>query len=252
MSTQERAHRVGNATSARTLLLFAAVFAFAAGCDTQQSIEQPPASASIAIDPVAQQTELWCWAATVEMVLRHYGAPNLNEGGDYQCGIVAVYALISEGAGHPCTMDCRQCVEPINGMPEVERLVEEYGRVARSEGMSSPILRAASVPRRLTLLELMQDISAGRPIIAAVSSNGQAFPDANDHVVVLSGYDVSGDTPLITVNDPYPYDRFVPESQNPYVIVGGRRTQEGQYEIALQAFVERFGWAASLYRVEPA
>src|SRR5688572_21326030 len=114
------------------LALLAAVLApvLAAGCDVQ-SVEPPPPAASLGIAPVTQQTEVWCWAATVEMVLRHYDIPNVNEGEDFQCGIVAVYALITYGAGHPCTSDCRQCLDPINGMPEVEHLVEEYGRVAR-------------------------------------------------------------------------------------------------------------------------
>lgn len=224
--------------------------AFAAGCDVE-SVDPPPPSASLSIDPVTQQTEVWCWAATVEMVLRHYGVPNLNEGDDYQCGIVAVYALIRYGAGHPCTEDCRACVEPINGMPEVELLVEEYGRIARNAGLSSPVLQATSLPRRLTLAELMTDIAADRPVIAAISTNGGSFPDANDHVVVITGYDTSVQGTAITVNDPYPYDRFASPAQNPYVLAGGRLTQSGQYEIGLQSFVDRFGWAGSLYRIGP-
>jgi hypothetical protein len=221
-----------------------------AGCDIQ-SVEPPPPAASLGISPVTQQTEIWCWAATVEMVLRHYDVPNINEGEDFQCGIVAVYALIRYGSGHPCTADCRECLDAIDGMPEVEHLVEEYGRVARDAGLSSPVLEATSVPRRLTLAELMGEIGAGRPVIAAVSSSGSSFPGANDHVVVLTGYDATGDGAVITVNDPYPYDRFASPAQNPYVLAGGRATRTGQYEIALQAFVDRFGWAGSLYRVEP-
>jgi hypothetical protein len=225
------------------------VLAITAGCDVE-SVDPPPPSASLSIDPVIQQTEVWCWAATVEMVLRHYGVPNLNEGADYQCGIVAVYALIRYGSGHPCTEDCRACLDPIDGMPEVERLVEEYGHIARGAGLSSPVLRANSVPRRLTLVELMTDIAADRPVIAAVSLNGGAFPEANDHVVVITGYDTTEGT-AISVNDPYPYDRFASPSQNPYVLAGGRATQSGRYEIGLQNFVDRFGWAGSLYRIQP-
>ena len=227
------------------------VVVLAAGCDVE-SVDPPPPAASLSIDPVIQQTEVWCWAATVEMVLRHYGVPNLNEGADYQCGIVAVYALIRYGGGHPCTEDCRACLEPIDGMPEVERLVEEYGHVARGAGLSSPVLRSTSVPRRLTLAELMTDIAADRPVIAAVSTNGGSFPDANDHVVVIVGYDTSVEGTTIIVNDPYPYDRFASPAQNPYVLAGGRAMQSGQYEIGLQDFVDRFGWAGSLYRIQPA
>jgi hypothetical protein len=234
--------------TSRALLLLLLVLA--AGCDVE-SVDPPPPSAFLSVDPVTQQTEVWCWAATVEMVLRHYGVPNVNEGDDYQCGIVAVYALIRYGAGHPCTEDCRACLEPINGMPEVERLVEQYGRIARDAGLSSPVLQATSIPRRLTLAELMTDIAADRPVIAAVSTNGGSFPDANDHVVVITGYDTTIEGTTVRVNDPYPYDRFASPSQNPYVLAGGRALQSGQYEIGLQNFVDRFGWAGSLYRIQP-
>lgn len=232
----------------RILPLLALVLAV--GCDVE-NVDPPPPAASLSIDPVTQQTEVWCWAATVEMVLRHYGLPNLNEGNDFQCGIVAVYALIRYGGSHPCTADCRACLDPIDGMPEVERLVEGYGRVARGAGLSSPVLRANSLPRRLTLAELMTDIAADRPVIAAVSTSGGSFPDANDHVVVITGYDTTVEGTTIRVNDPYPYDRLAPPSQNPYVLAGGRATRTGQYEIGLQAFVDRFGWAGSLYRIQP-
>ncbi len=247
-SAESRQRRHASLASIASLSLLALLFA--AGCDTE-SVDPPPPSASLSIDPVTQQTEVWCWAATVEMVLRHYGVPNLNEGSDFQCGIVAVYALIRYGSGHPCTEDCRECLDPIDGMPEVERLVEEYGQIARGAGLSSPVLSARSVPRRLTLAELMTEIAADRPVIAAISTNGGSFPDANDHVVVVHGYDTTGDETTISVNDPYPYDRFVPDAQNPYVLAGGRVLQSGQYEIGLQAFVDRFGWAGSLFRIQP-
>jgi len=230
------------------VLVFGLCGLLVGGCDSE-AIEQPPDAASLQIDPVLQQTEVWCWAATVEMVLRHFGLPNLNEGGNYQCGVVAVYALVRYGAGHPCTFDCRECEEPINGMPAIEALVEQYGREARRAGLSSPILSAASVPRRLTALELMREIAGGSPVVAAVSFDGTAFPEANDHVVVLTAYSTSSDGTFLTVNDPYPYDRFAPASENPYIGAGGRSLGAGQYEIELQAFAARFGWAGSLYRI---
>jgi hypothetical protein len=42
----------------------------------------------------------------------------------------------------------------------------------------------------------------------------------------------------------------VPEPQNPYVVAGGQTLAPGRYEISLHAFVERFGWAASLYEIQ--
>jgi hypothetical protein len=36
--------------------------------------------------PVFQPTPVWCWLASTETSLKHYGVPDLNPGGDDQCG----------------------------------------------------------------------------------------------------------------------------------------------------------------------
>jgi hypothetical protein len=76
--------------------------------------------------------------------------------------------------------------------------------------------------------------------------SGEPFPEANDHVVLITGYDAAG---VLTINDPYPYERFVPADRNPYVLAGGREVRGGQYEIGFEAFIDWFGWAGSLYRI---
>jgi hypothetical protein len=59
-------------------------------------------ASELLIDPVYQQTPVWCWAAVGEMVFTHYGVANINPAGNFQCGIIALL--------HPiCNQDCRAC-----------------------------------------------------------------------------------------------------------------------------------------------
>ncbi|MGI9478490.1 MAG: papain-like cysteine protease family protein [Hyphomicrobiaceae bacterium] len=45
-----------------------------------------------------QQTSVWCWAATAQMVLEYFDFPDIDPVGNYQCGMVASTA----GPRSPC------------------------------------------------------------------------------------------------------------------------------------------------------
>jgi hypothetical protein len=58
-----------------------------------------PAPSDLDISPTFQQTPVWCWAASAEMVLTYYDIPDLNPVGDFQC---AIAALVSPACVNNC------------------------------------------------------------------------------------------------------------------------------------------------------
>src|ERR1700759_4403447 len=62
--------------------------------------------ADLSIDPVMQNTPVWCWLAVGEMVFKYFDVPNVNPAGIYQCGIIGTIA----GPYSPCWSDCTRCV----------------------------------------------------------------------------------------------------------------------------------------------
>jgi len=45
------------------------------------SAPTPSAAKTLAIAPIAQQSPVWCWAASAQMVFTYYGLPSLSNGG---------------------------------------------------------------------------------------------------------------------------------------------------------------------------
>lgn len=203
-------------------------------------------SRTIPIIPIAQQTEVWCWAAVSEMVLRHSGLPNLNPGGNYQCGIVAAYF----GQFSSCWQNCFTCVSTIGGMTKIHKIVNQYGLVSNSLGVQSRILTSALVFRSLNLIEIAEDIKNNSPIIAGISPTGFALPNLSQHVALIVGYDANGLEPLLVVNDPFPFGMSQFGGQpNPYLALGAVQTQPGQYKISLKSFVTNMKWANTVYNI---
>lgn len=213
------------------------------GCSTNN--EDVVGAGALAIDPIAQQTHVWCWAASAEMVFRHYGLPSINPFGNYQCGIVAAYF---QGA---CIYDCTLCIAPIATLTELQRVVDGYGLVAQQVGYASPVLTSVAAFRALTLSELAAEIDAGRPIIAGISAGGFPYPNVSQHAIVIVGYDWTGPQPMVIVNDPFPYDA-VAGAQNPYYAVGAQQIQPGQYLISYATLTGPMVWANSIYRIRQA
>lgn len=215
-------------------------------CPTPTPTATPAASLTgsrtLAIAPRQQQTDVWCWASSAEMVFRFYGLPSLNPV-SYQCGIVAAWF------GGACLIDCSQCRSPIGPMSNQLAVIQRYGPYAQSLFIPSRVLSATLVFRSLTAAEVKAEIDAGRPIVIGIAPGGGfALPNASAHIAVLIGYDFNGGAQDAVVNDPYPFE-FVPQP-NPYVSRGGRLLQPGQYRISIAALQVQLQWANTIYRIQ--
>jgi hypothetical protein len=121
---------------------------------------------------VAQQTSVWCWVATSEMVLNYYDRPT------GQC------VMLSNWYRANC------CWNP--GLCQSGGTLEQIRTNLRYFGG----LQASIAARPLTLAEIKAEIDGGRPIIIAYS-NFQA-----GHVVVIFGYSGSN----LHIYDPLYYN----------------------------------------------
>ena len=220
------------------------------GCEATPTAPgcMPPPSPQVSartlpITPIAQQTEVWCWAATAEMVFRHYGLPSVNPFGNYQCGIVAAYF------GGPCLQNCGLCVSPIGSMSELNRVILNYGIVARPVGIFSPVLSSRLLFRALSMAEVRTEIDAGRPVVAGISAGSFPYPNFSQHVTVIVGYEVNATESYLIVNDPFPYNlpQFVLQGRgNPYVFAGGVEVRPGQYRITYSSYTGFMAWGNSI------
>lgn len=212
------------------------------------SAPTPSAAKTLAIAPIAQQSPVWCWAASAQMVFTYYGLPSLSNGNNYQCGIVAAYW----GNAYPaCVFDCTLCQAGIGGMSDMQVLIDQYGIVARSIfGVPSRVLGSRIIFNALTMQQVTAEIDAGRPVVAGISPNGYRYPNISQHVVVIVGYDTTNaSNPRVIVNDPFPYEAF-PTSPNPYLAVQAVHTRPGQYAVSYGAFVNPINWANTLYGIQ--
>ena len=192
---------------------------------------------SLGIDPVYQETPVWCWAAVGQMVFQHNGVGNINPGGDFQCGIVALL--------HPiCNRDCRNCVVPAGSLFTMNNMLTEYPKVAVQRTGLRTSITTATKPSALPLSTVVSEIDAGRPVVAGISPSGYNTSNVSEHVALIVGYD---GTDLI-VNDPFPCDLAI--TGNPYVASGGTKLGEGQYRVSYKTFVNRLVWRESIYQIK--
>jgi hypothetical protein len=236
-----------HATYALVVLLFVGL----AGCDGDDESAAapdapPPATSSrtLSIAPIAQQTEVWCWAAAAEMIFRHYGLPNLNPAGNYQCGIVAVYF----GPNSPCWNNCFQCVTSGGLVSQIKTLIDGYGTVARQLGMQSRVLSSSLVLAPLSFNATAEQIDAGQPILAGISPQGYSYPNVSQHAVIIVGYQSGANGQRLIINDPFPYEAF-PTSPNPYFAAGGTWQQAGRYSVPYNTFISSMKWANSITNI---
>jgi hypothetical protein len=215
------------------------------GNSGSQSQQQPTAK-SLSIQPIAQEEPDWCYAASTQMIFAYYRLPAFNP--DYQCGIVAVFNANSYPA---CFLTCQYCAQIGGGtMDAIQQLVDGYGVVANENGVPSPVLTSAEVYSYLSMQQVEAEIDAGRPILAGISPGQYPLPDQSQHAVVIVGYNTTGSTPLLIVNDPFPYAATF--QQDPYTPVGGALVRPGQYSISYDAFVQYLVWANTLYQIRVA
>lgn len=231
-------------------ILLVILIGLLAGCgnnegNSAQSVTViPPAQKQLAIAPVYQQTQAWCWAATLEMIYRYYGVASVNP--NFQCGILAM----TFGPSSICYSNCGACVVSGGTVSNVANNLTLYSdRVGFYTGIFTRKITSTLLFNYLDEAALKNEIAVGRPILAGISATGFSLPDFSQHAVLIVGY---RDTPsglMITVNDPYPY-LSDPSQPNPYLFNGGQLLITGQYEILYRHFVRELHWGNTLYGIQ--
>lgn len=203
----------------------------------------PGKAESLDIDPQMQRTRVWCWLAVGEMIFSHYGVPNLNPMGNFQCGIIGVVTL---GTGyHACSMDCRRCEFPAGSAENMRYMLETYPVRARQlEGVGSTGIAVELRSSPLSKRSLVREIDAGNPVVAGINPSGRppGAPPVSQHVALVVGYEDDGE--ILIVNDPYPF--YVDGWHNPYLASGGEELEPLQYRIAYSDFRHGLDWAESM------
>ena len=197
------------------------------------------ADATLDIEPVAQRTPVWCWLAVGEMVFSHYGVPDLNPVGEFQCGIIGTIAAGT--ALDACFRDCRFCTIPAGSAANLVWMFEEYPRRARLAGRSAPLLDARHAGR-LSRASVVAEIDAGNPVVAGISPSGGGPPGVSQHVALIVGYREDGD--VLIVNDPFPY--AAAGLADPYEDAGAEETGAQQYAIAYDSLRDDLAWRESV------
>ncbi|MDE0158860.1 MAG: C39 family peptidase [Candidatus Dadabacteria bacterium] len=186
----------------RTVLLIAAVsLSLLAGCEWPQPT--PPRVLDVPL--VRQETEVWCWAATSEMIFRYYGS------GLSQCEI------LSRWVGQDCCLFRGNpiCFQAAPSLATIRQTLVAFG------GLSS-----VEVSRPLSLDEIKEEIEADRPIIAAYANT------FSGHVVVIYGYDAQGN---VYIRDPY-FGSFTVPYGATFVYGGDKIWSQTIYRIRFDSF----------------
>lgn len=217
------------------------------GGGAETAASAPPDSFTLQVQPTLQQTPVWCWAASAEMIFKYYGLPNINSVGNYQCGLIAAWF-----AGTPCAVDCSRCVVAVGAMSSMQQVINGYGPYVHSIGYQSRVLSSALVFRPLSKPELATEISSGRPVIVGINPRGGfALPNASQHVAVVVGYDFTAGKQNVIVNDPFPF-QYPPYNQypNPYVTAGGSQVGIGRYSVPYDSFISQLVWANTIFGIK--
>jgi hypothetical protein len=121
-----------------------------------------------------QNTQVWCWAASIAMVSQFFTGRPIED-----CQVLSLYDQAFGGPGTCCSGD-RRCMR--GSMP----------------GEIGPILtnifglQASTLSRGLSWNEFVMHIDNGKPVIAWFWNS-----PSSAHVVVLSGYDDSGNVVIL-------------------------------------------------------
>lgn len=203
----------------------------------------------LSIQPIMQQTEVWCWLAVGEMVFKYYGVPNVNPGGDYQCGIVGATGYALNGACDACNLNCGNCVRPAGSASMMTFMLTNYPRIAcRSLFNTNQTLRNSYVANYLNANFLIQQLDARKPVIAGINPGTQfVLPGNSQHVCLIVGYYFDGLGNLILrVNDPFPYWYT---GYDPYVANGAINNGDLSYQISFNNLVGGLRWNTSWFDI---
>lgn len=193
----------------------------------------------LGITPRLQETYVWCWVAVGQMVFEYYEIPNVNPGGDYQCGIIGL--LATGTMRHDCAFRCQNCTVPAGSASGVSNMIEEYPRRVAAVGEEDVArLRVSYRASPLSFEAVQSAIDDSNPIIAGISPSGRPSRWAtSQHVALIAGYD-DADEPRLLVNDPYPFGAV-----NPYTAAGANDNGDGSYWISYRSFRNALNWAES-------
>jgi hypothetical protein len=139
---------------------------------TEPGGSPPPVSLSLPVPFFMQQTQEWCWAASIQMVSQFYGV-SLS-----QCGILSTELNID-----CCSFVGSACVQPAPTIATIQAALRYFANV-----------KSAEIGRPLSFAEVVAQISGGHPVIAVYESQ------FSGHVVVIFGYNSSNKT--LAINDP--------------------------------------------------
>lgn len=207
------------------------------------------------IAAVSQDTPVYCWAASGEMVFRYYDVPSGFGGPSDQCSIVASVG----GPFSPCWKNCHACTWPAGDPATIEFMLHTYGEVSRmlTSNQSIPRLKSDFKNGSLTPAEIKTEIDNDRPFIIALnpSLTGAQIPE---HAIVVRGYRMvppplnspagTPDEMWVVVNDPFPYFAFQPTA--PYQAVGGFVMTGGlTFAFPYHAF-QAMPWVWTFYHIE--
>lgn len=197
------------------------------------SIEQK----TLPISPVEQQTKVWCWLATGEMILKHYNIPNANLSGNYQCGIIGSIFYNS-----PCYTNCfnSNCIRPSGSNLNTLRMFKDYSWITSKKVFN------CREGYELNFYTIKTNIDMQKPILCGISPARRQYFSGAEHAVVLIGYKIINEIPYVIINDPFPYSNF----DNPYLKEGASILQKNQYQISLQTFTNNLFWHWSLSDIE--
>ena len=200
-------------------------------------VSLPAASGrTLAIEPVLQQTKVWCWLAVGEMVFRHYGIKNANPGGNFQCGIIGTLMSDTE-----CSTGCfnARCIRPSGSNLATVRMLKDYAWLASRRVLT------ADEGYELPFAAIKANIDDGRPIIAGISPIRRQYYDGAEHVALIVGYETKGSGVNVIVNDPFPY----PPMGNPYTRNGAVALSDFRYRMPLRNFTQNLFWHWSIHNI---
>lgn len=201
------------------------------------------ADEQLSVDPVIQQTPVWCWAAVSEMVLGYYGVENASPVGNFQCAIVGAAGAMS--GAKQCYFNCGMCIVSAESAGNLIRWLEGYSEIA-SQFLNRQLndVDASYRSHEISWEDLITQIEGGNPVIAGISPGVRiSMRGGSQHVALIIGYEDDGQ--LLIVNDPFPFP-LMPGWTDPYVAAGGQMLQLGQYRVPYANFVQSLNWRESI------
>lgn len=228
--------RTGRSRAALALALALGSLAFSVA-----SMGTAKADITLNIDPVIESEPGRSWAAVGEMVMRYYSAPNTGPNEDYQCGLANFLT------GQRMSEDCAAPAK-ITAWQATQKIIAEYLSYAHKFYDETPHNMAFQPGKVLPPDELIHELEFERPIVIAIEPPKMSDADKDTkEVALIVGYQGTADNLQIIVNDPRAYS----VGGNPYIDVGGKEIDNGQYQVSYQDFLKEMRWTVSIYRIKP-